>query len=163
MADTTPPAAPSSDDRLRAAQAVRALARLSRVVERASTELNLAHYRVLSAVAEGDQRGSRLAARLALGRPAVSSAVDALCKRGLLLRTEAEDDQRAVTLTLTASGQELLDQVEAEMFTRVAELCALTPDGAQVLESLAWLGHALDESYPQRLEQARAARRKRDR
>jgi DNA-binding MarR family transcriptional regulator len=163
MADTTPLGAPSSDERQRDAQAVRALARLSRVVERASTELNLAHYRVLSAVAEGDQRASRLAARLALGRPAVSSAVDALCKRGLLLRSEAEEDQRAVTLTLTASGRDLLDQVEAEMFTRIAELCALTPDGAQVLESLVWLGHALDESYPQRLEQARAARRKQDR
>ena len=160
MDDSTPLGAPPSDERQRATQAVRALARLSRVVERASTELNLAHYRVLSAVAAGDQRASRLAARLALGKPAVSSAVDALCKRGLLLRTEAEEDQRAVTLSLTAAGQGLLDGVEAEMFRRIDELCALTPDGDRVLESLVWLGDALDESYPRRLEQARAARRK---
>ncbi|WP_329459616.1 MarR family winged helix-turn-helix transcriptional regulator [Streptomyces sp. NBC_01497] len=163
MDDTTPVGAPSLDERLRATQAVRALARLSRVVERAGAGLNLAHYRVLSAVAAGDERASRLAARLALGRPTVSSAVDALCRRGLLLRAEAEEDQRAVTLSLTEAGRRLLGEVEDEMFARIAELCALTPDGARVLESLVWLGDALDESYPQRLEQARAARRKQPR
>jgi DNA-binding MarR family transcriptional regulator len=143
--------------------AVRALARLSRVLERASEDLSLAHYRVLSSVASGDERASRLAARLALGRPAVSSAVEALVRRGLLLRTESEQDQRAVTLSLTPQGQRLLDEVEAGMTARLAELCALTPDGERVTESLAWLGDALEVGAPQRLEQARAARRKQTR
>jgi DNA-binding MarR family transcriptional regulator len=162
MADSPRPETPSSDGQQwqRGLRAVRALARVSRVIERSSADLNLAHYRVLSAVASGDQRASRLAARLALGRPTISSAVDSLCKRGLLLRTEVEEDQRAAALSLTARGQSLLEEVEAEMVRRFTELSALTPDGAQVMESLGWLGDALDESYPQRLEQARAARRK---
>jgi DNA-binding MarR family transcriptional regulator len=164
MADPSRPETSSpAEQQQRGVRAVRALARVSRVVERASADLNLAQYRVLSAVASGDQRASRLAARLALGRPTISSAVDALCKRGLLLRTDVEDDQRAAALSLTERGRSLLDEVETEMVRRVAELSALTPDGDQVLESLGWLGDALDESYPQRLEQARAARRKQGR
>src|SRR6059058_1194066 len=67
-------------------EAVRVLARLSRLMERASGDLSLAHYRVLSAVADGDQRATRLAERLALGKPTISASVDALCRRGLLAR-----------------------------------------------------------------------------
>lgn len=132
-------------------RAVRALARVSRVLERAGSDLSLAHYRVLSAVKAGDQRASRLAARLALGKPTISAAVDALCKRGLLVRAEVAEDQRAVRLSLTPQGRGLLDRVEAEMVARVTELCAHTPDGAQVLDALGQLGDALEETHAQRL------------
>src|SRR5579875_3572176 len=63
---------------VRETEAVRALARASSVLERSSSELNLAHYRVLSAIASGQERASHVAARLALGRPAVSAAVESL-------------------------------------------------------------------------------------
>ncbi len=76
------PTGPSDVPADRARDAVRALARASRVLERASSELSLAHYRVLSAIASGDERGSRIAARLALGKPTVSAAVESLCQRG---------------------------------------------------------------------------------
>ena len=155
MSESVRPQGPSAGEHQRSVQAVRALARVSRVVERASADLNLAHYRVLSAVASGDQRASRLAERLALGKPTISAAVDALCRRGLLLRTEVQEDQRAVALSLTEQGQRMLDEVEAEMIARIVELCAQTPDGAQVMESLAWLGDALEA-------QRRAARGKQD-
>ena len=39
------------------------LARASRILERATGELSLAHYRVLAAVASGEERASRLAVR----------------------------------------------------------------------------------------------------
>lgn len=139
------------DERARAVQAVRALARASRVLERASGELNLAHYRVLSAVASGDERASRVAARLALGKPTVSAAVDALCRRGLLTRVAEADDQRAVTLSLTASGQSLLDRVEEEMVTKIRNLSARTPDPERLMESLAWMGGAIDEAHAERI------------
>jgi DNA-binding MarR family transcriptional regulator len=130
--------------------AVRALARASRVLERASGELSLAHYRVLSAVASGDERASRVANRLALGKPTVSAAVDTLCQRGLLLRESVEGDQRAVSLRLTAAGTALLSRVEAEMIGRIEDLCARTPDGHQLMESLVWLGAAIDEMQDER-------------
>lgn len=134
----------STDDS--AAQAVRALARASRVLERASGELSLAHYRVLSAVAAGDERASRVAARLALGRPTISAAVDALGQRGLLIRVGAPADGRAATLKLTADGRRILARVEGEMVARLDDLCARTPDRERVLESLTWLASAMDEA-----------------
>jgi DNA-binding MarR family transcriptional regulator len=130
--------------------AVRALARASRVLERASGELSLAHYRVLSAVASGDERASRVANRLALGKPTVSAAVDSLCQRGLLVREGVEADQRAASLRVTAAGAALLARVETEMIGRIEDLCARTPDGGQLMESLVWLGAAIDEMQHER-------------
>ncbi|MGP0029480.1 MAG: MarR family winged helix-turn-helix transcriptional regulator [Acidimicrobiales bacterium] len=135
---------PSQAPRLQV-EAVRALARASRVLERASGELSLAHYRVLSAVASGDERASRLASRLAVGKPTISAAVEALCQRGLLLRLDVEGDQRAAALRVTPEGAAVLSRVESEMISRIDDLCARTPDGAQLLESLVWLGAAIDE------------------
>lgn len=136
------------------AEAVRALARASRVLERASPELSLAHYRVLSAVAAGDERASSVARRLAVGKPTISAAVDSLCRRGLLMRHEVPADQRVAALELTHAGQLLLAHAERAMIERIEQLCARSPDGARVLESLAWLGAAIDEL---RAEQSAAA------
>ncbi len=80
-----------SDATPRQVDAVRALARATRVLERASGELSLAHYRVLSAIASGEKRASRVAERLAIGKPTVSAAVEALAQRGLLLRSAVDD------------------------------------------------------------------------
>ena len=141
----------AEDERARVVQAVRALARASRVLERASGELNLAHYRVLSAVASGDERASRVAARLALGKPTVSAAVDALCRRGLLTRTAEAGDQRAIALALTVAGRSLLERVEDEMVATITGLSARTPDPAQVIESLGWIGGAIDQVHAERI------------
>src|ERR1700728_2063445 len=88
MAGAARPAHPST-----AAEAVRALARATRILERGSGELSLAHYRVLSAIASGDERASRVAKRLAIGKPTVSAAVEALAQRGLLVRSAVDGDQ----------------------------------------------------------------------
>jgi DNA-binding MarR family transcriptional regulator len=140
-------------------QAIRALARMARQLERSSGDLNLAHYRVLAAVADGDERASRVADRLALGKPTVSAAVESLTKRGLLSRADAEDDRRAATLTLTPAGEAALAAVEAGMLERLDDLCARTADPDQVLGSLARLGEALDEVADERLAARKAAKR----
>ncbi|HEX4306165.1 MAG TPA: MarR family winged helix-turn-helix transcriptional regulator [Solirubrobacterales bacterium] len=132
-------------------QAIRALARMARQLERSSGDLNLAHYRVLAAVADGDERASRVADRLALGKPTVSAAVESLTKRGLLSREDAAEDRRAATLALTPAGEAALAAVEDEMLGRLDDLCARTPDPDAVLGSLARLGEALDEVAAERL------------
>ncbi|HVV18771.1 MAG TPA: MarR family winged helix-turn-helix transcriptional regulator [Pseudonocardiaceae bacterium] len=139
----------------RAVEAVRALARASRILERASGELNLAHYRVLSAIASGDERASRIAARLALGKPTISATVDSLCQRGLLSRTGESTDQRVAVLRLTDAGRELLAGVEEEMLRRLADLRSRTPDGDQLIESLVWLGRAIDEITAEKFRSGR--------
>jgi DNA-binding MarR family transcriptional regulator len=152
-------AAPAhAPDRPLQIEAVRALARASRFLERASDELSLAHYRVLSAVASGDERASRVASRLAIGKPTVSAAVESLSQRGLLVRADVAGDQRSTALRLSAAGQSLLARVEADMTDRLDRLCARTPDGRQLTESLVWLGAAMDEVQAERAAERPAQR-----
>jgi DNA-binding MarR family transcriptional regulator len=131
---------------------------MARQLERSSGDLNLAHYRVLAAIADGDERASRVADRLALGKPTVSAAVESLTRRGLLSREDAADDRRAATLALTAAGEAALAGVEEEMLGRLDDLCGRTPDPDAVLEALARLGEALDEVADERLAARKAKR-----
>jgi DNA-binding MarR family transcriptional regulator len=131
-------------------EAVRALARLSRVLERSAVELSLADYRLLVAVEAGEGRASRLAAKLALGKPAVSATVDSLCRRGLLTRSTVVGDNRAVALAVTPEGLALLEKAEAEMADRLRRLTCRTPDPAGVIAALGWLGDALEAVMAER-------------
>lgn len=141
---------PASDPGRRTVDAVRALARASRVLERASGELTLAQYRVLAAVASGAERASRIAERLALGKPTISASVEALCRRGLLARSEVAGDQRAAALRLTPEGEVTLAQAEAAMAAQLVALCRRTDDADQVLDALVWLGSAVEEVMAER-------------
>jgi DNA-binding MarR family transcriptional regulator len=125
-------------------EALRALGRMSRLLERASDDLSLAHYRVLAAVSDGDERSSHVAARLALGKPTISASVDALCRRGLLTREPATGDQRVVALRLTPAGVTVLAEVEAAMLARIDAVLAHTRDPQDVVAGLTRLGAGLD-------------------
>ena len=140
-------------------EAVRALSRVSRLLERASDGLSLSHYRVLSAIAAGDERASRVAGRLAVGKPTISASVESLSQRGLLARSTVKGDHRAAALRLTAQGEALLARVEADMAARLDDLCSRTPDGGQLIESLMWLGVAIEADAAER--QARLGRDRR--
>jgi len=65
---------------------------------------------------------SQVAAFLGVSTAAASKAVDRLVRRGLLHRSEAEEDRRAVQLALTAEGSRLLaayDAATAEAFAEI--------------------------------------------
>ncbi|MDQ6849569.1 MAG: MarR family winged helix-turn-helix transcriptional regulator [Actinomycetota bacterium] len=134
--------------------AVRALARVSRLLEHASGELSLSHYRVLAAVADGDERASRVARRLALGKPAISASVEALCRRGLLAREGVAGDQRASALRLTNAGKRALTEVETALLARLDAVLEHTRDRRALVTALANLGEALDGLADERLAQA---------
>jgi DNA-binding MarR family transcriptional regulator len=138
-----------------AVEAVRALARASRILERSTGELSLAQYRVLAAVAGGDERASRIARRLALGKPTISATVDSLCQRGLVARGEVADDQRAAALSLTAQGKTMLRTVENTMLERLHQVITRLPDPTQVLSALVALGTAIDGYVDERAAQVR--------
>ena len=143
-----------SDDAV-AADAVRAIARASRLLERSSAELSLAHYRILSAIAAGDERASRIASRLAVGKPTISAAVELLSQRGLLTRSRFDDDQRVATLALTEEGARLLARVEGAMIARLREVSDRSPSGDQLLQGLAELGAAIEQVSAERHATAR--------
>jgi DNA-binding MarR family transcriptional regulator len=138
----------ASDDHV---HAVRALSRAARLLEHASGDLTLAQYRVLSAVAGGDARASRIARRLALGKPAVSNAVEALCQRGLLDRADS-DDQRVVLLHLTAAGRRQLNAVERDMSRWLDGVLARTGDADRVLRALVAFGEGIEALHAERAE-----------
>jgi DNA-binding MarR family transcriptional regulator len=158
-ARTTAKHLPTKQRYERAVPAVRALARVSRVLEAASPDVSLAHYRVLAAVASGEERASLVAARLALGKPAVSAAVESLCRRGLLKRLDVVADGRAVALSITSEGALVLDRVEREMTRRVVDLCSRTSDPDALLDFLAQLGSAMDDVRTERLAAAQVGGR----
>lgn len=134
----------------RTVEAVQGLTRASKVMERASGGLSLAHYRVLSAVAAGDERASRVAARLALGKPTVSASVEALCSRGLLVRSSVADDQRAIQLSITEAGTELLEGAQLAMASELEVLAARTGRRDEVIEALMALGSAIEQAAAER-------------
>lgn len=145
----TPPRSPNPTPE--AIEAVRSLARASRLIERATGDLGLAHYRVLSAVASGEDRASRVAERFELGRPTISAAVEGLCREGLLERTGVAGDQRAFELRLTQKGKNALQGVETEMVRALDDLCHHLPRPLETLDALASLGAALDARASDRL------------
>jgi len=137
--------------------AVRGLVGAARVLERASGELSLAQYRVLAAVAAGDERASRIAARLALGRPTISATVESLRLRGLLTRDPVDEDQRAAALRLTDDGRATLGAVERSMRDRLGQLVARADAPAAVLNALSLLDGAVDGYLADRAASGRPA------
>ena len=133
-------------DRDKLVEAVRALSRLSRIVERASDELSPADYRVLSAISSGEARASRLASRLLLGKPTISTTVESLSKRGLLAKSTVEGDNRAVELSLTDEGAEVFARMESRMVRQLELLAERTENPDQVIEGLGWLGDVIEAS-----------------
>ena len=153
------PAQPQADSRSRPAStaalpvdAVRALARLARVVEHASGELGLAQYRVLSAIAEGDDRASRIAAKLSLGRPTLSASVEALCRRGWVERSVDERDQRAVALRLSAAGAQALAATEAAMVAELSQLARTADELDRLVGALTAAGVCIESRMAAKFE-----------
>jgi DNA-binding MarR family transcriptional regulator len=147
MTNSSPEAGAYDDEVL---VAVRGFARAVRILERASRELSMPHYRVLASVSAGEERASRVAERLELGRPAISSAVEALCAHGFMERREVEGDQRAVDLRVTPEGVAVLERVEHEMTEALRALCARVGDSDQLIASLAALDGAVDAMYAEK-------------
>ena len=139
--------------------AVRGLSRIARVVEHETEDLSVADYRVLSIIVSGEGRASRLASRLALGKPTISATVDSLVRRGLLVRSSVPGDNRATALSLSELGAELLERVEARMARQLELLSERTPDPQQVITSLTWLGEAIEAAIAERLERMAKADR----
>jgi DNA-binding MarR family transcriptional regulator len=137
-------------------QAVDAVARLARMLERSAAPLSLADFRVLSAIDQGEDRASRLAQRLAVGKPAISATVDSLAKRGLVDRTKVAGDQRATALALTAEGAAQYAQAKARLAERVRAVTALTGEPGASIRALAELGDAIERYRAAQLEGARA-------
>jgi DNA-binding MarR family transcriptional regulator len=76
-------------------------------------QLTFSQLKLLKLVSRTDSYNiSQVAAFLTVSTAAASKAVDRLVRRGLLIRSEAEDDRRAVELSLTSEGRRMLEEYE---------------------------------------------------
>jgi DNA-binding MarR family transcriptional regulator len=132
-------------------EATRAIVRVARMLEHASTDLTLPQYRLLAMVASGDQRASKLAGQLALSKPTVTAVVDGLVERGFLARAEASGDRRAVDLSVTEPGRRALAAADAAMGARLAGILAHCGDPDAVAAGLALLGDAVKKVVAERM------------
>jgi DNA-binding MarR family transcriptional regulator len=104
--------------------AVRTLARVARLLERSCTPMTLAQYRVLTRIAAGEARASRISEQLLVAKPTVSAAIDALVAAGYLDRSADPADRRAVGLAVTAAGVVALSTAEDAMAERLGPVLA---------------------------------------
>lgn len=149
-----PDAADKDPVRHQLGASVETLSRLARILERASGELSLSHYRVLAMVSAGDGRASRLAGRLALGKPAISAAVESLVSRGLLARSDSDPDRRATRLQITARGIQALTAAESLMCVALDDLLSHATNPTAVLAAISDLSLALDRRQAARESKA---------
>ena len=84
-----------------------------RVTATSNFDVTVEQFHVLRFVRKG-MSISELATAKNISRPAISQAVEALVKKGLLTRTQSLNDRRYVELTLTSEGNALLDSVFKE-------------------------------------------------
>ena len=124
------------------------------MLERAAAPLSLADFRVLSSIESGEDRASRLAQRLAVGKPAISATVDSLAKRGLVLRAKVEGDQRATALALTEEGAAEFGQAKERVAARLSAVTDATSDPARSIRILAELGDVIESVLAARRAEA---------
>jgi DNA-binding MarR family transcriptional regulator len=72
-------------------------------------EISVEQFHILRLIRRGLVTASQLAEVKNISRPAISQAVDALVKKGLIVRRRATHDRRNIELTLTENGDALLD------------------------------------------------------
>ncbi|MCR5214148.1 MAG: MarR family transcriptional regulator [Eubacterium sp.] len=79
-----------------------------------------------------------LAQILKLDKSGVSRSVEELVKKGYILRQPSEKDRRSVVLTLTESGEERYNKIEADMYTEFKKVFSKIKksDQDKVLEAL---------------------------
>lgn len=113
----------------------RALARLSRLLEQASSDagLTLAQYRVLVLVADHPERASALADKVDVRRATLSAIVTGLERSGLVRRAAVAGDARGVQLQVTPEGRAVLASVEDVLGSRLADVMAAGSVDARLL------------------------------
>jgi DNA-binding MarR family transcriptional regulator len=134
-----------------AVSAVLTVLRISRVLERIDAGVSPQQYRILKLIGQGGERSARLAEKLAVARPTLTSTADSLVATGLAVREAEPGDRRVVRLRLTPAGQAAVaraDEAYAQWFESVLEY---TGRRAEILADLQLLDEAMSERRRARL------------
>ena len=121
-----------------------ALAQLSFLVHNALAEiagqhdLSIIQTRLLGVLRDRKPTMNALGRLLGLDKSSVSGLVDRAQRRGLVTRTVSAIDRRALQVSITDTGRQLVEQVAARFTERIETLAAGLPDAdRQLLSRLA--------------------------
>jgi DNA-binding MarR family transcriptional regulator len=94
----------------------------------AAEDTTIAQYRALVVLASrGPQRMTDLAAALAVTPSTAGRMCDRLVRKGLIRRHRARSDRRAVQVSVTAAGREVVDQATARRRALIAGILGKLP------------------------------------
>lgn len=98
----------------------------------AAEEVTLPQYRALVVLASrGPQRVLSLAEALNVTPSTATRMCDRLVRKGLARRRTARTDRREVRITLTAAGQQLVDEVTRRRRAEISQILARIPQSEQ--------------------------------
>jgi DNA-binding MarR family transcriptional regulator len=104
----------------------------ARSLASAAEEVTLPQYRALVVLAyRGPQRVNSLADALDVTSSTATRMCDRLVRKGLVRRRMARTDRREVRITLTAAGQELVDEVNRRRRAEISQILARIPESEQ--------------------------------
>jgi DNA-binding MarR family transcriptional regulator len=145
-ARTHPLEAAAVDAVLTASRSLIAVATLS--LGAAAEETTIAQYRALVVLASrGPQRMVDLASALGVAPSTAARMCDRLVRKGLIRRHRARADRRAVLVSVTAAGRQVVDQATARRRALIADILAELPADTQraVAEALRAFANAAGE------------------
>ena len=130
----------------------------------AAEETTIAQYRALVVLASrGPQRMVDLAAALEVAPSTAGRMCDRLVRKGLIRRHRARTDRRAVLVSLTPAGRQVVDQATARRRTLIEDILRKLPAARQqaVAGALAAFADAAgeipDSQWPQEMPDGQAA------
>ncbi|HUD37750.1 MAG TPA: MarR family transcriptional regulator [Streptosporangiaceae bacterium] len=129
----------------RAGDAALTVIRLFRSMERVDAGLTPQQFRMLKLIGAGGERSARLAERLAVAKPTLTSTADGLVAAGLVWRETEISDRRVVKLRLTEAGQVALDHANAVYGEWLAELLVAAGEPERLLDGLGLIDQAIDQ------------------
>jgi len=136
--------------------------RMSRVMERIDAGVSPQQYRMLKLIGAGGERSARLAEKLAVARPTLTSTADSLVAAGLAMRQAEEGDRRVVRLCLTSAGQAAVQRADEAYGAWFSSLLEHTGRSAEILADLRLLDDAMTDRHRARMASAAAADRASD-
>jgi DNA-binding MarR family transcriptional regulator len=132
-------------DTARAADAALTIIRLFRSMERVEAGMTPQQYRMLKLVGAGGERSAKLAERLAVAKPTLTSTADGLVAAGLLSRETETTDRRVVRLRLTEAGRAAVNRAGAAYTEWLGELLKTAGDEDELLRDFALIDRAIDQ------------------
>jgi DNA-binding MarR family transcriptional regulator len=114
-------------------------------MERVDAGLTPQQFRMLKLIGAGGERSARLAERLAVAKPTLTSTADGLVAAGLVWRETEISDRRVVKLRLTEAGQVALDHANAVYGEWLAELLVAAGEPERLLDGLGLIDQAIDQ------------------